>query len=410
MPDGSIKLVGNSIKSKKMPKYIEKFLEVGIRLLLTGKGKDFLEYYYDYVDKIYNLQIPLRDIATVGKIKTSMDNYIATCKELTSAGNKKSRQAWYELVLKHNLSVNMGDTIYYINTGTKKNDSDVKRVTHYYNTVNGIKMDVTKELDREYNKAKKAIPDKMKTPDGKWIKKDKWGAHRYGNGFSEEDEIVFNCVLLDNKIIEDEEEHFCDDDFEYNVNKYIDMFNKRIRPLLVCFSRDVRTVIGENGKEKDNILITHPKDRKSFTEEQCQLVCGEPYNPTDQDTYEQLMTMDDKEIRFWVSVNKRPPYVDEIGMDWEKIKSDYIERQKELEKKEISEEVKEYDKVIDSLTRNEVDSFINEGIIPDRLSKIIEIDTDSNNFMSRKYNVAIGNIFDVVDKEFDNNNNIDEDE
>lgn len=391
-----------------MPKYIEKFLDIGIRMLLENRGRDFIEYYYDYVEKIYNLQIPLRDIATVGKIKTSMDNYIQSCKELTSAGNKKSRQAWYELVLKHNLSVNMGDTIYYINTGSKKNDSDVKRVTHYYITANGIKTDVTKELDREYNKAKKTNPDKMKTSDGKWIKKDKWGAHRYGDTFSEEDEIVFNCVLLPNNIVEDEEEHFCDDDFEYNVNKYIDMFNKRIRPLLVCFSRDVRTVIDENGKEKDNILITHPKDRKSFTEEQCELISGQPYNPTDQDTYEQLMTMEDKEIRFWVSVNKKPPYVDEIGMDWEKIKSDYIERQKELERMEIKEEVKEYNKVIESLTRDEVDKFIEDGLLPDRLLKIIDIDSDSNNFMSRKYNVTIGNIFDVVDKDFNTSDNLNE--
>ena len=48
-----------------MPIYIEKFLNEAIRLLLNGKGAEFLEYYYDYVEKIYNLQIPLQDIATV---------------------------------------------------------------------------------------------------------------------------------------------------------------------------------------------------------------------------------------------------------------------------------------------------------------------------------------------------------
>ena len=46
-----------------MPKYIEKFLDNGIRLLLNGDGAGFLEAYYDYVEKIYNLQIPLKDIA-----------------------------------------------------------------------------------------------------------------------------------------------------------------------------------------------------------------------------------------------------------------------------------------------------------------------------------------------------------
>ena len=41
--DGTIKMVGNTIKSKKMPEYIAKFLSVGIRLLLEGKGQEFIE-------------------------------------------------------------------------------------------------------------------------------------------------------------------------------------------------------------------------------------------------------------------------------------------------------------------------------------------------------------------------------
>ena len=44
----------------------------------------------------------------------------------------------------------------------------------------------------------------------------------------------------------------------YNVEKYIDQFNKRITPLLVCFHPDIR----------NKILITDPKDRMFFTEEE----------------------------------------------------------------------------------------------------------------------------------------------
>lgn len=40
-----------------------------IDLLLFGKGQEFLIMYYDYIDKIYNLKIPLKEIASVGKIK-----------------------------------------------------------------------------------------------------------------------------------------------------------------------------------------------------------------------------------------------------------------------------------------------------------------------------------------------------
>ena len=52
-----------------MPEYISKFLSVGIRQLLKGDGQAFLNEYYSYIDKIYNYRIPLRDIATKGKIK-----------------------------------------------------------------------------------------------------------------------------------------------------------------------------------------------------------------------------------------------------------------------------------------------------------------------------------------------------
>ena len=402
MPDGSIKLVGNSIKSKKMPKYIEKFLDKGIRLLLEGNGKEFLEFYYDYVEKIYNLQIPLKDIATVGKIKTSIETYKQNCKQLTAAGTKKARQAWYELAIKENLNVNMGDTIYYINTGNKKSSSDVQRITKYFAIVDGQEVDVTKELVRKYNKAKKETPDKMTDKvTGKWIKKEAFGKELYGNSFRDEDEIIFNCILLPNNIVEDEDDHFCDDSFEYNVDKYIEMFNKRIRPLLVCFTKDIRTRINEKGKEVDNILINNPEDRKQFTDEECKLVAGQPYKPTDQDTYEQLMTMEDKEISFWVRVDKKPPYTEECGMDWEEIKQDYLERMKALEKKEIKEEVQKYNEIIDKLTQADVDKLIEEGIIPDAILKFADEDIDSNNFVSRKYGVVIGNIFDIIDKSFD---------
>ena len=141
LDNGEVKMVGNTLKSKKMPIYIEKFIAKAAELLLHNKGKEFIEYYYDYIEKIYNMQIPLKDIASVGKIKTSIKEYKEGCKQLTAAGSKKARQAWYELAIKENLNVNMGDSIYYINTGKKKGDSDVKRITKFYYMNNGEKID-----------------------------------------------------------------------------------------------------------------------------------------------------------------------------------------------------------------------------------------------------------------------------
>ena len=96
-----------------MPEYISKFLEKGIRLLLRKKGQEFIEAYYDYIEKIYNYQIPLKMIASKGKIKKTLEEYVEDCKTITKAGRPKSRQAWMELALRENLTVNMGETIYY---------------------------------------------------------------------------------------------------------------------------------------------------------------------------------------------------------------------------------------------------------------------------------------------------------
>jgi hypothetical protein len=50
-----------------MPVYIEDFLGKSIRMLLDGDGYSFIQY-YEYVDKIYNYQIPLVKIASKGKL------------------------------------------------------------------------------------------------------------------------------------------------------------------------------------------------------------------------------------------------------------------------------------------------------------------------------------------------------
>ena len=410
-----IKLVGNTLKSKKMPIYIEKFIDSAIVDLLKGDGRSYLEKYYDKIEEIYNFRTPLKDIATVGKIKISLEEYKENCNQLTKGGTKKARQAWYELAIKHNLDVHMGDTIYYINTGTKKNDSDVQRVTKYYRFANGEKTDVTKEMKREWEKLKKIAKDKSdieseeaerKLTDaetGKIMSLDAYVKAWHGD-VSSEDELVFNCVLLPASVVEDEEDHFCGDDFEYNVEKYIKMFNDRIKAHLVCFDRSVRTKFetdrNGNVKETSNILITNPKDRKCFTDEECGLVSGQPFKPEDQDTYDQLMTMEDKEIKFWISVGKEPVYWRECGMDWDAIKAEYLERMKILEGEGIRDEVAEYEAIVSKVTEADVNALAENGVIPDRILAICDFDASTGAFVSRKWNVKIGSVYDILDHNF----------
>jgi DNA polymerase elongation subunit (family B) len=125
--DGKVKLVGNSIKSKAMPEYIEEFIDKSVRMLLDGKGYDFIEYYYEHVYRIYNYQIPVLKMASKSRVKMNPKTYVDVhCNAKNKNGQMKSRQAHMELILKHEQDVNLGDTIYYINVGTSKSHADIK--------------------------------------------------------------------------------------------------------------------------------------------------------------------------------------------------------------------------------------------------------------------------------------------
>jgi len=362
LPDGSIKKVGNTIKSRKMSGYLEKFIDNGAELLVHGNGYKFLSNYYDYIEKIYNYQIPIKDIASKGNIKKSIKDYIADCKTLTKAGSKKSRQAWYELVIKENVNANVSDTIYYINTGTKKGHSDVKRVTHLYYYLNGEKTEITKEVEKLYKEQDKTLPDYVKKTRLELAKE------KYGNTAFDEDEIILNCKLVPKEILDKEEDVLCSEyeGLEYNVEKYIDQFNKRIKPLLVCFHPDIR----------DKILITNPKDKKYFTEEESKLVSGYPNKEEDQDTFEALMTPERKEIEFWVKINEVPPFVNECNIDWDGLVKKHLKEVEEEQNELFETENKKYLDALEAITNKDVEDFENEGKLPTAIASIMTLGSD----------------------------------
>ena len=394
-----IKMVGNTVKSKKMPGYISKFLDGGIRLLLKNDGQKFIDEYYSYIEKIYNYQIPLKDIATRGKVKKSIDDYKADCETITKAGRPKSRQAWMELAIRNNLDVSMGETIYYVNTGKSKSQADVKKVTHYYRSdgLFGDDKDCRVALEKEWKKDNtdgKLAANEHKLSFNDWVKK-------HYKDVKIEDEIILNCQIVPRNIIESDTDYICEEGMEYNAPKYIDMFNKRITPLLVCFNKDIRS----------KILITNPEDRQYFTEEQCKLCGGVPNKESDQDTYEQLMTMEDKEIKFWKNHPEwEIPFLKECGMDWNKIVSDYDERMERERQLGIQNVRDIFERVINNMTSEMADDF-EEGIIPSQLQNIIDIDPKTGNFVSSEYpDIVIGTIYDVLDAIEMKNNDVEEDE
>lgn len=379
-----MKLVGNTVKSKKMPEYISKFLEKGIRLLLQNNGQEFLNEYYKYIYKIYNYQIPLKQIASKGKVKKTLDNYVADCSTVTKAGTKKSRQAWMELALKNNMKVDLGETLYYINTGVKKSDSDVKRITKYYEYDGDKKTDVTKAIEKEF----KAFPGRKSNKNPNGVPMEEWLKTTHPN-VETEDEVTLNCMLVPRHIVESENDYFCEDGQEYNVVKYIEQFNNRITPLLVCFSKEIR------GK----ILVSNPKDRPYFTEEESKLCSGQPNKVGDQDTYEQLMTMEDKEIRFWLNHPEWDiPFLDECGMNWEEIVGEYNAR-KEKEKQLGVDKTRELvEAIFERMSIDEYNAFIDEGEMPSKLSELVELDPEKGVFVDKNYkDMIVFTPSDVID-------------
>jgi DNA polymerase I len=271
---GKIKLTGNTIKSKKLPLYIEDFLDKGVRLLLEGDGQGFVEYYYEYLQKIYDKQIPLSRIAQRAKVKLSLSDYIKRCSQKNKGGSLMSRMAHLELAILHKLNVNLGDVIYYVNNGTKASQGDVQKV-------NKPKRGWSEEQLKHYFDTYGEYPKE-----------------------SSESMIQINSYILDQSEIENNPNMVG----EYNVPRAIVTFNKRIEPLLVVFKQDVR-----NG-----LLVNKPDDRGFFTKEQCDLINGVPFEEKDQDNIEDLLTLSDGELRFWGDVGIDSNYIYELAEEgWE---------------------------------------------------------------------------------------------
>lgn len=364
---GKIKLVGNSIKSKKMPVYIEEFLNKGIRMLLDGDGYSFINHYYEYVDKIYNYKIPLIKMASKSKVKLTIEDYKKKAKMKNKAGNPMPKQAHMELAMKNNLSVTLGDVLYYINTGTSKSQGDLqtvwenkmtkKQLEKWY-AVNGQDATPPEAKSTLKMNCKLIMPDTVER-DFEAIKE----LEMLKKAIEKVTEEGGDVTEFKNRIAELEETLFTD---EYNVARYLEAFNKKVKPLLVCFSTDIRdqillSIVKVKDKETKKTFEVL-KERSIFTPSQCQLISGKPFKDGDQDSYEELMTMEDKEIRFWERVNKIPNNMEpEV---WEQIKIDYHERMRIAKENGIVEEKQKLDEIFKRLETKDLNTIRKYGELP----------------------------------------------
>ena len=300
-----IKITGNTIKSKKLPTYIVEFLDEGFKLLLDGRGDLFLNHYYDYVSKIYNKRVPLSKIANKSNVKMSVKEYKKYITEVTKSGSLKSRQAHMELIMLNDYPAGLGDTIYYINNGTKASQGDVTKVTN-----------PSKKFKKEF------------------LEK---------NGYDvPEDYIEINCYMIPEKEILDNPDLLGD----YNVEKYLKNFNSRIEPLLCVYKPEIR----------EDILINDPEKRQYFTKTQTELINGIPLKESGQDNYDEVMTLSDSEVTFWNNMNVDPYfiYVDDSIMS---VNEKWVRLNRQLLSDKKSSVLDNEDEIIDLNEEEEINFY-----------------------------------------------------
>ena len=318
--NGKIKLTGNSIKSKKLPLYIEDFLDKGIKMLLEGNGQDFVEWYYEYLEVIFNQQIPLMKIAQRAKVKLSIDDYKKRSTEKTKAGNMMSMMAHMELAIRDGIAVSLGDVIFYVNNGLKASHGDVQKVNKPKKGWSQEQLDIffkTNEDRKEKVKFLQKNGWEQSWGEDNWVRSDETNkeantgipterAYQIAISDMVGSVVQLNCYRLNPSELESNPTMTG----EYNIARAIVTFNKRIEPLLIVFGEEVR----------NNLIVSDPKDRGLFTKQQCKLINGVPFESGDQDSIEDLLTITDQEMVYWGKRGVDPEYIYELAEEgWEEM-------------------------------------------------------------------------------------------
>ena len=352
--DGStklkLKIVGNTFKNKNLPGFVEEFFKKAIPMLLTGNGEDFLKYYYKTVEDIYNQVIPLDKIATKARVKQSVDSYIN--RGLTKNGLQKARQAHMELIIDDDLDVDLGDTVYYINVGTSKSHGDIKTVV---DAKTGEKI------------------------------------------------AQFNCRLIPNEWLENPD--LIDGKISYNVPKYLDAFNKRVKTIFTCFRPEIRdnlpmVLITKTVKKIKTLSLSVPT---TYTREELDLYSGKEtqkgVTPVD-DYQKDLMDMEDKELRFWTSVKKEANNLEDLGINlekWEEIKKAYYKRSVRKCLKQMIELQKMFRDIVSKIEWTDYLIIRDENVFPVEIEKLFFIDVKNNVVKHKRTSIHVGEVSDIFE-------------
>jgi hypothetical protein len=227
--------------------------------------------------------------------------------------------AHMELLIKDGIQSNLGDTILYVNNGTKASHGDVQKVNQPKKGWSEEQMSLffsNNEKSDYKNKEQYLLSNgwEKSWSEDNWVRRD--AKNKEANtgiptdvayrASSSDSVVQLNCYRIEPSDLENNPTMTG----EYNIARAIATFNKRIEPLLIVFNEEIR----------NNLIVSDPKDRGLFTKEQCRLTNGIPFESGDQDSIEDLLTITDQEMVYWGKRGIDPEYIYELAEEgWEEM-------------------------------------------------------------------------------------------
>ncbi|MFW6242721.1 MAG: hypothetical protein ACOC2W_01025, partial [bacterium] len=294
-----VKLTGGMIKNKVMPEYIEDFIDQGLILILEGKGQEFVEYYNSYCEDIFYKRIPLKKIASKKRIKSTIKEYLN--RGTDKNGREKAKQAHMELIIEERNELAKKCFYDYYDQIINKYGEEIEKKYPNYNEINVDDFD----LEDIYKYANDWMPNEpdldstvylintgnnISDGDSSIIKDAETGEKRTASSLIHKSELVDNPDMLG----------------DYNVSKYLNDFNKKVKPLLEVFKDDVKDKIlikikKKRYKDEFGVKRQHKELVKNvFSSEDLQLV------DKDLNDLEEAITLEDEEVKFWNKFGYNP--------------------------------------------------------------------------------------------------------
>jgi DNA polymerase elongation subunit (family B) len=311
----SVDVIGGAIIKKNQSEYIKDFFDANIKILLKGDASTFLNNYWDFIGIIKTYKIDLSKIATKAKIKKSKEEYLKHISGVNKKGQPLNKQVYMELLLNNNVDFEVGDWVYYVNTGENKRVKDSQTIhTNILQIDEYIDIIPLRNMlkDRQYEKAINFFRKLYETANLTILDKNHYGdfeglfypwknwkeikltLKRLKNSIKiivSKSEFVINSQLVD---IDN-----ANAQITYNSDLYVEKFNSAVHPLFICFTEEDRKKYFYN--DKDNYI-------KPVIEKNIKMVSGVEFDITKpiQMDMSEFYTITDEEMEYWKKSNRKP--------------------------------------------------------------------------------------------------------